>query len=173
MARTFATNLLWSDGRKKGDGGLNDKQRRFAEEYVVDLNVTAAAKRAGYSERTAHVIGHKLLKIAKVAALVGKAQAKLSAKTEVNAERVINKLASIAFGETDPSLPKPADQLNALAQLGKHLGLFVERHEVDNRMSILSVNVSAQDLESARALVEGFRAEPKLIEGETIKDETR
>ena len=41
---------------------LTDKQRRFIEEYCADCNATAAAKRAGYSERTAHQIGYENLK---------------------------------------------------------------------------------------------------------------
>ena len=158
------------DDPTKGDDGLNRKQRRFAEEYVVDLNVTAAAKRAGYSEKTAHVIGHKLLKIAKVAALVEKAQAKLSRRTEISADRVLQELASIGFGPSDPVLPRPSDKIAALLNIGKHIGMFTEKHEVDNRMSILSVSVSAADLESARQLVEGFRSE-KMIEGEAVSHE--
>ncbi|RID91195.1 terminase small subunit [Gemmobacter lutimaris] len=41
---------------------LNDKQRAFAKEYLIDLNATQAAIRAGYSERTAGQIGYELLK---------------------------------------------------------------------------------------------------------------
>ena len=41
---------------------LTDKQKRFVEEYLVDLNATEAAKRAGYSEKTAYSIGFENLK---------------------------------------------------------------------------------------------------------------
>ena len=41
---------------------LNAKQNRFVEEYLVDLNATKAAIRAGYSERTAEVIGYENLR---------------------------------------------------------------------------------------------------------------
>jgi Phage terminase, small subunit len=41
---------------------LNEKQKRFCEEYLIDLNATQAAIRAGYSEKTAYTIGQKLTK---------------------------------------------------------------------------------------------------------------
>lgn len=41
---------------------MNDKQKRFADEYIIDLNATQAAIRAGYSEKTAYTIGQKLTK---------------------------------------------------------------------------------------------------------------
>ena len=157
-------------GRKKKHDDLTPKQKRFCEAYVIDMNGTKAAIAAGFSRKNARSAASTFLTKPNIQREVQKHQAKLAAKTEVNAQRVIGKLAEIAFGPTDPSLPKPADQLNALAQLGKHLGLFVERHEVDSRMTTLSVNVSAADLASARALVENFRSsERPMIEGEVSR----
>jgi len=48
-------------------GKLTSKQQRFADEYLVDLNATQAAKRAGYSAHTAGQQGEKLLKKAEIA----------------------------------------------------------------------------------------------------------
>jgi len=45
----------------KGGGGMTPKQQKFVQEYLVDLNATAAARRAGYSEKTANKIGTQLL----------------------------------------------------------------------------------------------------------------
>ncbi len=53
---------------------LTPKQARFVEEYLIDLNATAAAKRAGYSERTAYAQGQRLLKNVEIAAAIQKAQ---------------------------------------------------------------------------------------------------
>ncbi len=53
---------------------LTPKQARFVEEYLIDLNATAAAKRAGYSERTAYAQGQRLLKHVEIAAAIRKAQ---------------------------------------------------------------------------------------------------
>ena len=133
---------------------LTPKQKRFCEAYVIDMNGTKAAIAAGFSRKNARSAASTFLTKPNIQREIQKHQAKLAQKTEISAERVVNKLAEIAFGKTDPDLPKPADQLNALAQLGRHLGLFVERHEVDQRTTLLNVSVSAADLESARSLVE-------------------
>jgi phage terminase small subunit len=149
----------------KGPDGLNAKQRRFAQEFCVDYNMTAAAKRAGYSKKTSYAQGQRLLKNAEIAAYIARQQAKLSQKTEISAERVLQEIAKLAFADIPLKDIRPGEKLSALRDLGTHLNLFKQSVEVDNRMSILNVSVSAADLESARSLVENFRAEPKLIEG--------
>lgn len=77
--------------------GLNDKQRRFIEEYLVDLNATQAAMRAGYSERTAQEQASRLLSNVMVQAEIGKAKAKRSKETGITAERVLDEVASLAL----------------------------------------------------------------------------
>lgn len=76
---------------------LTDKQKRFVDEYQVDLNATAAAKRAGYSEKTAYSMGQRLLKKVEIQAAIQKRQAKLRGKLEITQERVLEELAAIAF----------------------------------------------------------------------------
>lgn len=78
---------------------LTPKQQRFVEEYLVDLNATQAAIRAGYSKRSAEVEGSRLLRNAKVAAEVAAARAKLSEAAEVSAERVMREVALIALAD--------------------------------------------------------------------------
>lgn len=72
---------------------LTPKQQRFVEEYLVDLNATAAAKRAGYSARTAEWQGPQLLGKPHVAAAVAEAKAKRSQKTGIDAAWVLRTLA--------------------------------------------------------------------------------
>lgn len=76
---------------------LNDKQKRFVDEYLVDLNATAAAKRAGYSEKTARSQGQRLLTHVDIQAAIQKRQARLRGKLEITQERVLDELAAIAF----------------------------------------------------------------------------
>lgn len=76
---------------------LTDKQARFVEEYMVDLNATQAAIRSGYSARTAADIGRQLLRKTPVAVAIAERQTALSERTGVTAERVIAELAKIAF----------------------------------------------------------------------------
>ncbi|MDP0495695.1 MAG: terminase small subunit [Verrucomicrobiota bacterium JB024] len=71
---------------------LSGKHERFAQEYVVDLNATQAAIRAGYSDKSAHVTGARLLKNAKVAARITELQAELSESTKVTAEYVLSSI---------------------------------------------------------------------------------
>jgi phage terminase small subunit len=76
---------------------LTPKQARFVQQYLVDLNATAAAERAGYSKRTAKSIGHDLLKNEKVSEAIAKAMGKRAERTGITADRVLQELARIAF----------------------------------------------------------------------------
>ena len=76
---------------------LTAKQRRFVEEYLVDLNATRAAIRAGYSNRTAYSIGDENLKKPEIKEAITKALAERSKRTTVDQDRVVTELAKIAF----------------------------------------------------------------------------
>ncbi len=78
---------------------MTPRQRRFVEEYLVDLNATQAAKRAGYSAKSARTRGSKLLRNPAVAAAIESAQAKRAQRTRVSADRVVTELAKVAFGD--------------------------------------------------------------------------
>jgi len=76
---------------------LNLKQTRFVDEYQVDLNATKAAIRAGYSEKTAGVQGHELLKKPKIAAKIQEEFQKRAKKVNLTAEMVIREMMRLAF----------------------------------------------------------------------------
>lgn len=76
---------------------LNHAQAVFVAEYLVDGNATRAATAAGYSEHTASVTGSKLLRNPKVAAELAKKREKLLGKLEINAQKVLQGLAELAF----------------------------------------------------------------------------
>lgn len=76
---------------------LTAKQQRFIDEYLVDLNATQAAIRAGYSEKAARVTAAKMLTNANIQTAIQKRQNELQNKLEVTQEKVIQELASIAF----------------------------------------------------------------------------
>lgn len=155
---------------------MNDRQKRFVAEYLIDLNATQAAIRAGYSEKAAAAQASRLLTNAKISAAVAKGKAAMASKLDITAERVIAELAKIGFSNMadyitvgsngDPFVDlsnldrdksaaiqeitvddyvdgrgedardvkrvkfKLADKRAALVDLGKHLGLFVDRQEV-------------------------------------------
>ena len=76
---------------------MTKKQKLFVEEYLIDLNATQAAIRAGYSPDTAKAIGSENLTKPDIRAHIDKAMAERSKRTGVNADRVVMELAKIAF----------------------------------------------------------------------------
>jgi phage terminase small subunit len=80
---------------------LTPKQKRFVEEYLVDLNATQSAIRAGYSKKTSGRIGAENLQKPVIQAAIEKAMDKLSDRTAVTQDRVVKELARIAF--VDPT----------------------------------------------------------------------
>lgn len=80
---------------------MTKKQKRFIEEYLIDLNATQAAIRAGYSPDTANEQGSRLLANVSISSQVSKAMAERSKRTGVNADRVVMELAKIAFVNAD------------------------------------------------------------------------
>lgn len=78
---------------------LTDKQARFVEEYLVDLNATQAAIRAGYSENTAHSIGHENLSKPEIVSAIADAKQERSQRTKVTQDMVIQELARIGFSD--------------------------------------------------------------------------
>lgn len=75
--------------------GADQKQRLFVDEYLIDLNATQAAIRAGYSTRRATEIGYQLLQRPEVAQAIQAAMAERSKRTEVEADYVIRRLREI------------------------------------------------------------------------------
>lgn len=147
---------------------LTVKQRMFVEEYLIDLNATQAAIRAGYSAKTADQQGSRMLANVKVQQAIAERMAVRSKRTGVNQDRVVLELAKVAFlkmtdvvdsngkikqdaSEDDLSCiesikykesdneyggsvereVKVASKLKALELLGKHLGMWNDKLDVN------------------------------------------
>ena len=147
---------------------LTAKQQRFIEEYLIDLNATQAAIRAGYSVKTANEQGSKLLAKLSIQQAIAEKMAERSKRTGVNQDRVVLELAKIAFvkmtdvvdsngriraGATEDDLSciesikykesdneyggsierevKIASKLKALELLGKHLGMWNDKVDLN------------------------------------------
>ncbi len=76
---------------------LTPKQKRFVAEYLVDLNATAAAKRAGYSVKTADRIGPELLGKTCVSEAIQRAIQNRERRTEITQDMVLRETAKLAF----------------------------------------------------------------------------
>ena len=160
---------------------LTDKQKKFVEEYLLDLNATQACIRAGYSSKRASEIGYQLLQKTTVSEAISEALAERSRRTGINQDRVIQELARIAFvkitdvidangeikrnasdddlaciesykvedsdsinGSSSKREVKLASKLKALELLGKHLGMFTDKVDVE---VVLPVFGGEEDLE--------------------------
>lgn len=139
---------------------LTDKQKRFVDEYLVDLNATAAAKRAGYSEKTAYSMGQRLLKKVEIQAAIQKRQAKLRGKLEITQERVLEELAAIAFANgTDfatithnglvrltPTSELPDEKRKAIASIKEgQYGTEVKVHDKVKALELLAKHLGMFD----------------------------
>jgi phage terminase small subunit len=116
--------------------GLTPKQQTFVDEYLVDLNATQAAIRAGYSKKTARSQGERMLTNVDVAAAIQKGFQKRSERTQITAEKVLLELAVIAFADLQQLADmggRISDKLKALELIGKHLGMFTEK--VENKVT--------------------------------------
>lgn len=78
---------------------LTAKQRAFVQEYIIDLNATQAAERAGYSPKTANEQGARLLANDSVSEAINQALALRAKRAEITADRVLAELAKIAFAD--------------------------------------------------------------------------
>ncbi|QIL41015.1 terminase small subunit [Pedobacter sp. HDW13] len=76
---------------------LTEKQKRFCEEYLIDLNATQAAIRAGYSIKTANEQGARLLANVSIQSYMSGRQKELQASTNITQQRVLEEYAKIAF----------------------------------------------------------------------------
>lgn len=161
-------------------GKLTEKRQRFVDEYLIDLNATQAAIRAGYSVKTANEQGARLLANVSIQEAISKAMAERSKRTGVNQDRVVLELAKIAFvrmtdvvdsngrikqdasaddlsciesikykesdneyGGSVEREVKIGSKLKALELLGKHLGMWNDKLDVNITQPVVITGVDA------------------------------
>lgn len=108
---------------------LTDKQKRFCEEYLIDLNATRAYLSAypnAKKENAARASSSKLLTNPNIQQYISELQLKRSEDTGITAEKVIKELETMAFVEVEITAK---EKIKALELLGKHLGMFAERKD--------------------------------------------
>lgn len=134
---------------------MTERQKRFGDEYVLDPNVTQAAIRAGYSEKTAYSIGQRLMKNVEVKSYIDAALARLQAENVADAQEVMRYLTSVMRGESQSSVlslcgngaqeviekrPDEKERLKAAELLGKRYGLYTEKVDVDASVGVVIVD---------------------------------
>lgn len=153
----------------KDDKKLTPKQLRFVEEYLVDLNATQAAIRAGYSERSAKVQACRLLTKDNVSRAVERGKAERSKRTEITqdfvlsglkevAERCLQKMPVMVFDRVERCMVQKQDEdgrdiwefdstgaNRAFELLGKHLGLFVDKLQIEDEPMPTKIEIVVKD----------------------------
>ncbi len=102
---------------------MTDKQKKFCDEYLIDLNATQAAIRAGYSEKTAYSIGDENLRKPELQEYIQKRQKEGQERAEITRGDIIDQLKSIGFVDLDADNIKAADKIKALELMARMLGL--------------------------------------------------
>ena len=128
---------------------MTEKQKRFCEEYIKDLNAKQAAIRAGYSEKTAYSIGSENLNKPELKMYIDEMLSELQSESIATAEEVLRYYTSVLRGESISQvvlssplgierIDKPPDEkekLKAAEMLGKYHALFTDKTKVDGDMS--------------------------------------
>lgn len=132
-------------------GELTPKQARFVEEYLIDLNATQAAIRAGYSKKTAKVQGAQNLSKLNVAKAIAKRTQKATKRAEVSVQDVLDGLykEATSFGEGTTQ----SARVSAWGYLGKYHKMFIDRIEADISHSFS--DLSDDELDQAIAEMSG------------------
>ena len=113
---------------------LTPKQRTFVAEYLVSLNASQAARRAGYSEATAAKHASRILADVNVAAAVAAARAKRAKKLGRSAEDVLKDIQEITAEARAGGDLKTA--FKGLELEAKHLGMFKEKLEISGAVEL-------------------------------------
>jgi phage terminase small subunit len=143
---------------------MTPKQQRFVDEYLIDLNATQAAIRAGYSENTARAIGAENLTKPDIADAIAAAQADRSERTEITQDYVLTSIVETmerckqaspvtykngeqVMVETPDGEVAPAWTFNAAGVLkgaellGRHLAMFTDKHQHSGNVTLLPAKV--------------------------------
>lgn len=130
---------------------MTPKQQRFVEEYMVDLNACAAAKRAGYSAKTSEWIGPQLLGKTHVKEAVQMGLEEKKIKSGISAEYVLERLKYEA--ELEGEGATHAARVRALELLGKHIGLFPANSRLEVSLPAFDTENTPEDRRIARRLI--------------------
>ncbi|CAB4131924.1 XtmA Phage terminase, small subunit [uncultured Caudovirales phage] len=113
---------------------LTPKQDMFVREYLIDLNATQAAIRAGYSAKTAYSIGEENLKKPEIAKAIQLGMDKRAEKAIITADEVLANIKRLA-GKAE-EMDDTGNALRANELLGKHLKLFTDKIEQSGNINL-------------------------------------
>ena len=127
---------------------MNEQQKRFADYYIENPNATEAAKRAGYSEKTAYSIGQRLLNNVEVEKYIKERMASKDNERIASQDEVLQFLTQVMRGEVKDQLDleTPVKERNRAAELlGKRYGIFTEKIDLSGGVVIVSGESELKD----------------------------
>jgi phage terminase small subunit len=122
---------------------LTERQKRFAEYYIQTLNATEAAKKAGYSEKTAYAVGAENLRKPQIQEYIDTVMKKLQSERIADADEVMRFLTNVMRGKVedqDGKCTSVTDRTRAAELLGKRYKMFTDRQEVEAAEKVTIVN---------------------------------
>ena len=122
---------------------LTNKQELFIQYYMISLNATNAAIKAGYSEKTARFIGFENLTKPHIALEIEERLAQRATDNGITADYVLKGIKAIA----DREGIRENDTLKAYELLGKHLKLFTEKIESENVNTNISIKIDGEEID--------------------------
>jgi phage terminase small subunit len=152
---------------------LTPKQQCFVDEYLIDLNATQAAIRAGYSAKTAKAIGAENLTKPDIKAAIDAAMKDREARTEINQDAVLSDLdevkrdamAKVADRDGNMTMKSHTAALKALELQGKHLGMFKDRTELTGKDGAPLIPTKLDDMTDAQLEAIAAGASPAELSG--------
>ncbi len=115
------------------DRPLTPKERLFVDEYLVDLNASAACKRAGYKTKAANVMGASLLTKINISKAVQIAMLQRAERTQITVDSVLTDIAAIKDNATrmddNGDMVDRPSALKSCELLGRHLKMFTDKTE--------------------------------------------
>lgn len=143
---------------------MNKKQKRFADEYLIDCNATQAAIRSGYSEKTAYSQGQRMLKNVEVQSYIDEQLEKIHNENIADAKEVMMYLTSVLRGKSESEIvvvegtgdgcsdarrmtkaPDEREKLKAAELIGKRYGLFTEKMNIEGSLPVFIVDDLEED----------------------------
>lgn len=153
---------------------LTDQQKRFAETYVSNgFDMTAAAIKAGYSEKNASSIASRVIRRSQVKAFIDSLCEQVTEKASVDSAEVIRELRKIAFAPVSERI-NTGDRLRALELLGKYLCLFSDRSIISTEtceMPIIDCEQETRLRELAQTYVQKL-TRPPIVEAKMLTETT-
>lgn len=152
---------------------LTSKQQAFVREYLVTLNASDAARKAGYSAKTAAAIGNENIKKPEIQYAIDIGKLIRAEKTETSAQWVIRELAKNHYMATERG--ELAHSNRALELIGKHHKTFTDRVEIfdPDRLDDDEIDTRLAEIEAQLAEIEAGADRSEAGEGAPGSDEER